>query len=138
MSRLSGERGSAAVWVLALSGVVAALGLAVVLSGAAVVARHRAGAAADLAALAAAGRAVVGHLDACVVAAEVAAGNSARLTDCTVDRNAVVTVTVSVPLRLGPLGVRTASARARAGPAPRPATATAVPGTGATGLPFVS
>ena len=47
-----GERGSATVWVLALSGVLAVLGAACLLVGVAVVARHRAGAAADMAALA--------------------------------------------------------------------------------------
>ena len=51
------ERGSATVWVLALSGVLAAVGVAGVLIGAAVVARHRATSAADLSALAAAGQA---------------------------------------------------------------------------------
>ena len=54
-----GERGSATVWVLALAGVLALVGLAGVLVGAAAVARHRAGSAADLTALAAAGRAVL-------------------------------------------------------------------------------
>ena len=57
--REEGERGSATVWVLALAGVLALVGLAGVLVGAAAVARHRAGSAADLVALAAAGRAVL-------------------------------------------------------------------------------
>ena len=90
MNRLSGERGSATVWVLALAGVLAVVGMAVVLVGAAVVARHRAGAAADLAALAGAGRAVLGDPDACAVAADVAAANAAELTGCTVRADAVV------------------------------------------------
>ena len=70
--RRAGERGSATVWVLALSAVLAVVGAAVVLVGAAVVARHRAAAAADLGALAAAGRAV--------------AGDPGRLCRCRADR----------------------------------------------------
>jgi secretion/DNA translocation related TadE-like protein len=118
----SGERGSATVWVLALSGVLAAIGMAAVLVGAAVVARHRATSAADLAALAAAGQAVLGRPGACASAAEVAEANSAELTACTVGDDAVVEVRVSVPVRLGRLGVHEATGRARAGPVP--------PGTG--------
>jgi secretion/DNA translocation related TadE-like protein len=110
------ERGSATVWVLALAGVLAVVGAAAVLVAAAVTARHRAGSAADLAALAAAGRAVIGDPDACAVAAQVARGNGARLATCTVGQGAVVAVTVSVPVRLGPLGRYDATGRARAGP----------------------
>jgi len=112
----AGERGSATVWVIALSGVLAVLTAAVVLVGAAAVARHRAGTAADLAALAAAGRAVLGEPDACDVAAQVARANAAALASCSVDGSAVVEVRVDVPVRLGGLGVHVASARARAGP----------------------
>src|SRR3954471_18401909 len=104
-----GERGSATVWVLALSGVLACVGLAVVLVGAAVVARHRASAAADLAALAAAGRAVTGEPDACAVAARVAEGNSASLAACVVEGSGIVQVRVTVPVRLGPLGMQAAT-----------------------------
>jgi secretion/DNA translocation related TadE-like protein len=112
-----GERGSATVWVVALSAVLALVGASAVLVGAAVVARHRATPGADLAALAAAARAVLGDADACAAAREVAAANSAELTRCTVGAGAVAEVTVSVPLRLGRLGVHTATATARAGPA---------------------
>ncbi|HZH18757.1 MAG TPA: Rv3654c family TadE-like protein [Geodermatophilus sp.] len=115
-SRLAGERGSATVWVVALSGVLAAIGVAAVLVGAAVVGRHRATAAADLAALAAAERAVRGDPGACAAAVEVAGANGARLTACAVGGGAVVEVAVAVPVRLGPLGVSEAGARARAGP----------------------
>ena len=110
------ERGSATVWVLALAGVLAVVGAAAVLVAAAVTARHRAGSAADLAALAAAGRAVIGDPDACAAAADVARGNGARLDTCTVEEGAVVAVTVAVPVRLGPLGRYDATGRARAGP----------------------
>ncbi|MGY1843204.1 Rv3654c family TadE-like protein [Modestobacter sp. SYSU DS0875] len=111
-----GERGSATVWVVALAGLLAALGVAAVLVGAAVVARHRATAAADLAALAAAGAAVQGDPAACTVAGGVAAANGAAVTSCTVGAGAVVEVHVRVPVRLGPLGVVDARGRARAGP----------------------
>ncbi|MEX5719419.1 Rv3654c family TadE-like protein [Geodermatophilus maliterrae] len=110
------ERGSATVWAVALAGVLAAVGLAAVLVGAAVVARHRAGSAADLAALAAASRAVVGDPAACTTADEVAQVNGAGLTACTVGDGAVVEVSVEVGVRLGPLGTRRATATARAGP----------------------
>jgi secretion/DNA translocation related TadE-like protein len=112
------ERGSATVWVLALSGVLAVIGVAAVLVGAATVARHRATAAADLSALAAAGRAVVGSPAPCATAADVAMANAAELTGCTVGADAVVEVSVSVPVRLTGLGVHRATAHARAGPVP--------------------
>jgi len=113
----SRERGSATVWVLALSGVLAAVGTAAVLVGVAVTARHQATGAADLAALAAATRAVQGFDDGCSRAAAVARANAAELTGCAIGRDSVVAVEVRVPVRLGRLGVHEASARARAGPA---------------------
>lgn len=117
MSRPDGERGSGSVWVAAVAGVLAVVGGATVLVGAAAVARHRAESAADLAALAAARSAVIGDPAACAVAARVAGRNGARITGCRVLTGAVVEVTVSVPVRLGGLGRREAIARARAGPA---------------------
>jgi secretion/DNA translocation related TadE-like protein len=102
--------------VLALAGVLAVIGAAVVLVGSAVVARHRAGAAADLAVLAAAGRAVVGDPDACAVAARIAGANAAAVRSCSVGPDDVVEIRVRLPVRLGPLGVLHAEARARAGP----------------------
>jgi secretion/DNA translocation related TadE-like protein len=114
--RLAGDRGSATVWVVALSGVLAAIGMAAVLVGSAVVGRHRAAGAADLAALAAAESAVRGRSDACGVAEAVARANGARLSGCSVDPGAVVDVAVEVRVRLGPLGTGLATARARAGP----------------------
>ena len=112
------DRGSATIWVLALSGVLAVLAAAVVLVGVAAVARHRAATAADLAALAAAGRAVLGQPGGCELAAEVARANAARLVSCAVDGSAVAEVRVDVPVQLGRLGLHAASARARAGPVP--------------------
>jgi secretion/DNA translocation related TadE-like protein len=115
-----GERGSATVWVMALAAVLAVVGAAVVLVGAATVARHRAETAADFAALAAAGRAAWGEAGGCELAAQVARANAARLLSCAIDEGAVVEVRVSVPVRLGRLGVVAASGRARAGPAAPP------------------
>jgi secretion/DNA translocation related TadE-like protein len=112
------ERGSATVWIIALAGVLAAVGAATVLVGAAVVARHRAATAADLAALAAAGRAVVADPDPCAAAARVAGDNGAVLHGCSADDRAVVEVVVAVEVALGPLGRREATGRARAGPVP--------------------
>jgi secretion/DNA translocation related TadE-like protein len=114
----SRERGSATVWVIALAGLLAALGTAGVLVGAAVAGRHRAAAAADLAALAGAARAVVGDSTACSAAAHIAAANGAVLQRCATLPGAEVEVSVRVPVRLGPLGVVEAHGRARAGPAP--------------------
>ncbi len=118
MNRLRDERGSATVWVLALAAVLGLVTTASVLVGVAVVARHRAASAADLAALAAAGRAVTGDPDACAAAHDVARVNGADLTGCSVGSGAVVQVEVAIDVRLGRLGVHEAVGRARAGPVP--------------------
>lgn len=81
--------------------------------GAAVVARHRAQAAADLAALAAAARLAAGPATACGQAKAVAAGMRVHTTGCTVDDLDVV-VTTEVRLPVGGWG--SARAAARAGP----------------------
>lgn len=112
------ERGSATVWVLALAAVLAVLGAGCVAVGVAVVARHRAGTAADLAALAGAGRAAVGDAGPCRAAEQVAGANGATVDGCDVRPNGVVAVRASVAVRLGPLGSWRARAVARAGPAP--------------------
>ena len=112
------ERGSATVWsLLAIVLVLLALGAALAV-GAAVLARHRAGAAADLAALTAAARATAGEPAPCAAAAAVAAANGAVLLACTVDPGrgrAEVHTGVPLPGWLAPLGP--ARGRARAGPA---------------------
>jgi secretion/DNA translocation related TadE-like protein len=104
--------GSATVYVLAIA--LALMTLTVVVAGFAglVVAKHRATAAADLAALAAASAPAAP----CTVAAATAEHNGARLTDC--DRlGADVLVAVSISAR-APFGLRPlVRARARAGPA---------------------
>lgn len=84
--------------------------------GSAVVARHRAQAAADLAALAAAGRLALGAEAACARAADVAHAMQTAVASCTVEDLDVV-VTVEVGVVLGRLGTVAARAVARAGPA---------------------
>lgn len=83
--------------------------------GSAVVARHRAQAAADMAALAAATVLPAGPDAACEKATTLARAMGATATSCSVDGLDVV-VTVDVPMALGEWGVGPAHAVARAGP----------------------
>ena len=110
-----GERGSATVWVLAAGLVIVVAALAAVAVGAAIVARHRAQAAADLAALAGAAHAVEGQDAACAWAARLAADNGGQLVACSLDG-----WDLTVSAAVAPAGVAalagTASASARAGP----------------------
>lgn len=115
MSRDS-ERGSATLVAVAMMAVLLAFAAGIGMAGAAVVARHRAQSAADLSALAAAGRVGSGAQSACAWASSVAAANRSRVTGCTViELDAVVNV--DVPVALGRFGTATAHAVARAGPA---------------------
>ncbi len=84
--------------------------------GAAVIARHRAQAAADLAALAAAGHLATGDDAACGQASRIAEAMHTRVVGCVVDGLDVV-VTVDARVALGRWGVGPARAGARAGPA---------------------
>lgn len=109
------DGGSTSVWLLGLCSV---LGLAIVgalLLGSAAVLRHRAGAAADLAALAAAGAAAQGPEAACGQAARVVTGMAASLTSCRLV-GLVAEIEVSVSADLLVVGRATAHGRARAGP----------------------
>jgi secretion/DNA translocation related TadE-like protein len=110
----SDERGSGTVWVLALAMAVTVVGVAAVAVGAAVVARHRADAAADLAALAAASEAAAGRPAVCRAAERTAVVAGARLLRCAVtpDGIAVVRVAVRPAGSLGRFGAATADARA--------------------------
>jgi secretion/DNA translocation related TadE-like protein len=83
--------------------------------GSAVIARHRAQAAADLASLAAAGRLAEGTDAACARADLVARAMHAAVTQCLVDELDVV-VTVDAAVSIGRFGVGPARAAARAGP----------------------
>ncbi|MFB7109629.1 Rv3654c family TadE-like protein [Streptomyces sp. NPDC056291] len=105
------DRGSATVWsvgAIALLCVVFGIGLAL---GQAVVDRHRAAGAADLAALAAAGHWAEGGAAACARADEVARAQGTRLVRC-----AIVGDTSDVTAAAG-RGPFTAEVRARAGQA---------------------
>lgn len=84
--------------------------------GSAVVARHRAQAAADMAALAAATRMPAGPGAACEKASAVARAMSTTVTACDADSLDVV-VTVDAPLASAAWGAGPARAVARAGPA---------------------
>jgi secretion/DNA translocation related TadE-like protein len=109
------DRGSASVWVLAAGLLAVLVASAVATEGAAIVARHRAQAAADLAALAAAAHGPDGPGPACDRAGVIAAANGARLVGCRVDGLDVVVVAEVVPA--GAAGLAgTARASARAGP----------------------
>lgn len=111
------DRGSAGIWVVALSGVLLLAGAASVLAGLAIVSRHEAGTAADLAALASASQAVSGSEVACAAAEEIAGVNGAELVSCALGADGVVDVTVTVTVQFGSLGLGVARADARAGPA---------------------
>jgi secretion/DNA translocation related TadE-like protein len=95
--------------------VLVVISLGGVAVGSAVIARHRAQAAADLGALAAAGRIALGGDAACASAASIARRMGATIASCAVDGLDVV-VSAEVAAELGRWGVGTARAAARAGP----------------------
>lgn len=107
---MDSDRGSATVWVVMVAATLCAVFGAVLLLGQAVLARHRAGGAADLAALAAADRALKGSKEACADAARVAKAQGTEVVRCTV-RGEIADVTV----RARSSGFR-AQLRSRAGP----------------------
>lgn len=110
------DRGSGTVWAVMVIAVLASLALAAAAIGGAIVTRHRAAGAADLAALAAADAVARADADPCRWAALVAERHGAVLTACSID---ALVVDVVVGLAAGgllDLGL-TASVRARAGPA---------------------
>lgn len=119
------ERGSGTVLALAVSMVLALAAGAAVLVGQVTTIRHRADAAADLAALAGARTAREGG-DPCTVAGRIASANGGRLRSCVVDpagtggSAAAGQVLVRVAVSATVLGGRTLTAvgRARAGEAP--------------------
>ncbi|WP_433557626.1 Rv3654c family TadE-like protein [Pseudonocardia xinjiangensis] len=115
------DDGIATVWAAAAAAVIVAALLLGLHLGAAVAARHRAEAAADLAALAAAGHAVHGAEAACRRAEVIAERMGAAVARCLLSEwDALVEVHVAVPLALP--GTADAVGRARAGPAePDPA-----------------
>jgi len=112
-SLVRAERGSATLLAVAMIAVLVALTAGGVYLGSAVIARHRAQAAADLAALTAAAHVPEGS--ACVRAAALARKMHTGLTQCDVDELDVI-VTVDASVALGRFGVGPARATARAGP----------------------
>ncbi len=117
-SRGRGDLGSAGILVLALSGVLALVGALAGTVGAVAVARHRAASAADLAALAAADRALDGRASACRAADRAARAVDARLTGCWLTGDlAEVAISVRPPGALGSWGV--VHSHSRAGPSGR-------------------
>ncbi|MGI8530526.1 MAG: Rv3654c family TadE-like protein [Geodermatophilaceae bacterium] len=115
MIRRRGDRGSAGVWLLGLCSVLVLAATAAVLVGSAMVTRHKAIAAADLSALAAAGKAWEGTESACAAAADIATSMGAQLTSCSLS-GVIAEVSVAVSVELGVVGLATAEASARAGP----------------------
>ncbi|MGW2783222.1 Rv3654c family TadE-like protein [Streptomyces populi] len=109
--RASSDRGSATVWTVGAIAVLCAVFGAVLSMGQAVVVRHRAAGAADLAALAAADHWSEGGAVACARADRVVRAQSARLVRCEVEGQ-ISDVTASSGT--GPI---TAEVRSRAGPA---------------------
>ncbi len=109
------DRGSVTVWILSAGLVIVLVAAGLAMGGGAVVARHRAQAAADLAALAGAMRTWEGETAACERAANLSSRNDATLLACRLDGLDVI-VTVAVVLEL-PATLGAARASARAGPA---------------------
>ena len=119
MSRSNRERGSASIWVVACCALLLAITFASTMRTAAVVARHRAESAADLAALAAAGQIGVSH-GICPAAVRIAAANGASVQRCAPSlapggRSGTVTVWLSMRVWLPIVGSRQVVASARAG-----------------------
>lgn len=115
---MSRDRGSASVWLAGLTALIVLATMVAMVQGSAVLARHRAATAADLAALAAAVTVPDGEVAACAAARRIAARNSGSLARCAVSGEDVE-VEVTRPVVLGSLGAWVASARARAGPVDR-------------------
>ncbi|OEJ32586.1 Rv3654c family TadE-like protein [Streptomyces subrutilus] len=107
---MSRDRGSATVWAVLAATVLGAVFGGVLLLGQAVVARHRAAAAADLAALAAAATWAHGPETACGAALRVARAQGAALAACSLEGE-VAEVTARPAA-----GTFTPEIRARAGP----------------------
>jgi secretion/DNA translocation related TadE-like protein len=115
-----GDRGSGTVWMLALIGLTWAVAAMAMTVGGVRAARHRAYAAADLAALAAASHAADGSGSACRLAARIARGSGGRLRRCTLHGRISEVVVVSALRDVPAVGRLVATAHARAGPARMP------------------
>ncbi|MDQ0941737.1 secretion/DNA translocation related TadE-like protein [Streptomyces sp. V1I1] len=116
------DRGSATVWAAMVTTVLCVVFAVVLAMGQAVVARHRAGSAADLAVLAAADHALRGTAAACAKAVEVARAQGAAVLRCAV-RGEIAEVTAQA--RFGPYAP---TVRSRAGPPVLPGARAGPPG----------
>lgn len=118
------ERGSASIWVLSAASVVGIVATVAVLLGQTELAAHRAGAAADLGAIAAADDALAGPAAACASAVAVAAAADGRLVSCVVvDGVSDVRAEAALPpvlRRFGRSVARSRAGPASAGPEPSP------------------
>jgi secretion/DNA translocation related TadE-like protein len=120
VDRWSRDRGSGTLWMLALIGLVWSVAVMAMTVGGVRAARHRAYAAADLAALAAAAHAMDGARSACRLAGVIARDSGGRLRRCVL-RGRVSEVVVTSDVRtVVPLGRLAATGRARAGPESTP------------------
>ncbi|GAA0263572.1 hypothetical protein GCM10009539_57050 [Cryptosporangium japonicum] len=116
---MTDARGSASVLALAVGLALLLVGLGFQTVGAAAVARHRAGLAADLAALSGALHVAEGAPAACARAAAIASENGATLTDCRTTGTHVIVSTAVPPT--GPAAlIGQATATAHAGPVTPP------------------
>ncbi|HEX3647810.1 MAG TPA: Rv3654c family TadE-like protein [Pseudonocardiaceae bacterium] len=114
--RPGGDTGLATLWAVGGIAVLCLFAAAVITYGAVVQTRHRATAAADLAALAGAGYAPYGQTAACDRARWVASGMRVRVTGCRLDHwDVLVEVSASLPGELTRFG--TVHEHSRAGPA---------------------
>ncbi|HEX5116601.1 MAG TPA: Rv3654c family TadE-like protein [Pseudonocardiaceae bacterium] len=110
-----GDTGTATLWAVGGIAVLCLLAAAIVTYGAVVQTRHRATAAADLAALAGAGYAPYGESAACGRARWVAAGMRVRITGCRLAGwDVLVEVSAALPGELTRFG--TVREHSRAGP----------------------
>ncbi|WP_327162822.1 Rv3654c family TadE-like protein [Streptomyces zaomyceticus] len=116
------DRGAATVWAAFAACALCVVFGAVLALGQAVAARHRAGGAADLAALAAADRALWGEAEACAAAFRVASAQGAELVGCAV-RGELAEVTARVVR-----GPYRPEVRSRAGPPESPVRSAGPPG----------
>ena len=89
---VSSECGAAFVWVMCVCALVWAAALAFLVIGVAAATRHRAAAAADLAALAAAEALHVGVPPPCDAAAAIVAAYGGRVAECVVEATSVLVV----------------------------------------------
>ena len=112
---MNDERGSASLVAAAMCGVLVTVTVGAAQIGATVVARHRAQAAADLAALGGAATVPAGIAQACARASAIAQRMATAAVGCSVD-DLDLTVTVEAPVSLRLFGAAHARAVARAGP----------------------